>query len=528
MREKLVEGIADLRDESDRDGVRVVIELKRDAEPDIVLNQLYRHTALQTSFGVNMLALNGGRPEQMTLRDILVAFIAFREEVITRRTIYLLGKARERAHILLGLLVAVANHRRDHRADPRRARPGDGARRADRPRAGRPAMSAPLVALVGERGRAVAADGTYQLSDEQARAILDLRLQRLTGLERDKIAEETPRSWSPRSPAISKSCARATRLIEVLRGELLAIKEQFATPRRTDDRGCRVRDRYRGADPARGHGRDGQPRRLHQARAAVDLPRAAARRARPRRHGDARGGFRQRGLRRLDPRAGAVLHLVGPGLQAQGLSPAGRHAAGARQGDGQPAAQPGAGRDDLDRDAAARGRGKLGRLHCHVRHRQGLCPAQRAVRFRQRPRQRQDRDEVRGRGRRRPPDRGRDLHRRRRRPARHAQRPAIRFPVDDVRVFTGRSSVGVRGIRLLGDDTVISMSILRHEEVAPEMRYAYLSLAAERRRQNGDEEARRTAELPPEPEDDEAEPAGRGCDLRGAIRRSRRSARNSC
>ena len=109
MREKLIEGIADLRDESDRDGVRVVIELKRDAEPEIVLNQLYRHTPLQTSFGVNMLALNGGRPELLTLRDIIAAFVAFREEVITRRTSHLLGKARERAHVLLGLAVAVAN-----------------------------------------------------------------------------------------------------------------------------------------------------------------------------------------------------------------------------------------------------------------------------------------------------------------------------------------------------------------------------------------------------------------------------------
>src|SRR6202043_560722 len=109
VRDKLVEGISDLRDESDRDGLRVVIELKRDADPDIVLNQMFRHTALQTSFGVNMLALNGGRPELLTLRDIIVAFIAFREEVITRRTTYLLNKARERAHTLVGLLVAVAN-----------------------------------------------------------------------------------------------------------------------------------------------------------------------------------------------------------------------------------------------------------------------------------------------------------------------------------------------------------------------------------------------------------------------------------
>ena len=142
VREKLVEGIADLRDESDRDGVRLVIELKRDADPDIVLNQLYRHTALQTSFGVNMLALNGGRPELMTLRDIIVAFIAFREEVITRRTTVSAQQgARAGAHP--GRPADRGRqHRRDHRADPRRARPGGGPRRADR------------AALAGRRCRA--------------------------------------------------------------------------------------------------------------------------------------------------------------------------------------------------------------------------------------------------------------------------------------------------------------------------------------------------------------------------------------
>ena len=109
VREKIIEGIADLRDESDRDGVRVVVELKRDAMAEVVLNQLYRYTPLQTSFGVNMLALNGGRPQMMTLKDIIVAFVAFREEVITRRTVFDLGKARERAHVLVGLAIAVAN-----------------------------------------------------------------------------------------------------------------------------------------------------------------------------------------------------------------------------------------------------------------------------------------------------------------------------------------------------------------------------------------------------------------------------------
>jgi DNA gyrase subunit A len=189
VREKLIDGIADLRDESDREGVRVVIELKRDAEPDVVLNQLYRHTALQTSFGVNMLALNGGRPELLSLRDIIAAFIAFREEVVTRRTRHLLGKARGRAHILLGLLVAVANL--DAIITLIRNAPDPAAARAELLRRTWPAGDVmPLIALVGEEGEGVAEDGTYRLSDEQARAILDLRLQRLTGLERDKIAEE--------------------------------------------------------------------------------------------------------------------------------------------------------------------------------------------------------------------------------------------------------------------------------------------------------------------------------------------------
>src|SRR5882762_8966997 len=189
VHEKLVEGIAELRDESDRDGVRLVVELKRDAAPDIVLNQLFRYTALQTSFGVNMLAINGGRPEQLTLRDIIAAFIAFREEVITRRTTYLLNKARERAHTLVGLLVAVANI--DEIIALIRAAPDPAAARAGLVGRRWPARDvAPLVALVEAEGRGVAEDGTYQLSDEQARAILDLRLQRLTGLERDKISEE--------------------------------------------------------------------------------------------------------------------------------------------------------------------------------------------------------------------------------------------------------------------------------------------------------------------------------------------------
>src|SRR6266849_345591 len=231
VREKLVEGISDMRDESDRDGVRLVVELKRDADPDIVLNQLYRHTALQTSFGVNMLALNAGRPEQMTLRDVIAAFIVFREEVITRRTAHLLGKARERAHILVGLAVAVAN------IDPvialiRNAADPVVARAELTARAWPAGDAAPLIALIGEPGRAVMPDGTYRLSDEQAKAILELRLQRLTGLEREKIAEELAEIVREIGDYLDILRSRP-RLLDIMRNELREIKEQFATPRRT-------------------------------------------------------------------------------------------------------------------------------------------------------------------------------------------------------------------------------------------------------------------------------------------------------
>jgi DNA gyrase subunit A len=189
VREKLIDGIAEFRDESDRDGVRVVVELKREATVDVVLNQLYRFTPLQTSFGVNMLALNGGQPQLMTLREIIAAFIAFREEVVTRRTIYLLGKARERAHVLIGLTIAVANI--DEMITLIRNAPDPATAREQMMARSWPVLDfAPLIALVGEPGRGVAEDGTYRLSEEQARAILDLRLHRLTGLEREKLAGE--------------------------------------------------------------------------------------------------------------------------------------------------------------------------------------------------------------------------------------------------------------------------------------------------------------------------------------------------
>ena len=184
-RDKRIEGIADLRDESDRDGVRVVVEIKRDAEPEIVLNQLHRFTPLQTSFGVNMLALSGGRPMTMDLKQILEAFIAFREEVIRRRTIFLLGKAREKAHVLAGLAVAVANI--DEIITLIRKAPDPQTARKELTARDWPVFDvAPMIALLDDPGHGVV-DGEYRLSEAQARAILELRLHRLTGLERDRI-----------------------------------------------------------------------------------------------------------------------------------------------------------------------------------------------------------------------------------------------------------------------------------------------------------------------------------------------------
>ncbi len=230
-REKTIEGISDIRDESNREGVRLVIEVRRDAMPEIVLNQLYRYTALQTSFGVNMLAIDNGRPGMMTLKEIVGAFVRFREEVITRRTIFDLGKARERAHILAGLAIAVANI--DEVIRLIRAAPDPNAAREALLSRSWPAEEvADLIALIDEPGHKVAEDGTYRLSEVQARAILDLRLQRLTGLEREKIADEL-KALATQILDLLDILGSRERLLSVLRGELVEIKERFGDPRRT-------------------------------------------------------------------------------------------------------------------------------------------------------------------------------------------------------------------------------------------------------------------------------------------------------
>ncbi len=231
VREKKLEGISDIRDESSREGMRVVIELRRDAMADIVLNQLFRFTALQSTFGINNVCLTGGRPEIMNLKDLIQAFIAFREEVVTRRTKFLLTKSRDRAHILVGLAIAVANID-EVIALIRRSKDAAEAREALMAPAWPAKDMAPLIALIADPRQRLSEDGTYKLSDEQTRAILELRLQRLTALGRDEVAEELEKLAKEIADYLDILRSRA-RVMTIITSELRAIRTEFSTPRRT-------------------------------------------------------------------------------------------------------------------------------------------------------------------------------------------------------------------------------------------------------------------------------------------------------
>jgi DNA gyrase subunit A len=232
MREKRIDGIADIRDESDRHGMRVVIELRRDASSEVVLNQLYRWSELQSSFGVNMLALNSGRPELMNLKTMIGAFVAFREEVVTRRTRFDLSKARDRGHVLVGLAVAVANI--DAVIALIRAAPDATTARDQLMARDWPAQDvAPLVLLIADPRHVMNRDGTIRLSEEQAKAILDLRLQRLTALGRDEIGEEVKKLGEAIKDYLEILRSRP-RVLQIIRTELEEIRTEFAVPRRTE------------------------------------------------------------------------------------------------------------------------------------------------------------------------------------------------------------------------------------------------------------------------------------------------------
>ncbi len=485
VRDKVVEGIADLRDESDRDGVRVVIELKRDATPDVVLNQLFRHTPLQTTFGVNMLALNRGRPELMTIKDVLTCFIAFREEVITRRTIFELGKARERAHILAGLAVAVANIDEIIRVirfanDPAEALAG----LTDR--AWPVADVAAFIALINEPGHRVADDGTYYLSEAQAKAILELRLQRLTGLERDKVTAELSEIAEQIVDLVSILQSQA-RKYQIMRDELVAIRTQFATPRRTT-----IEELEFESDIEALIQREDMIVTVSLAGAIKRVPLSTYRAQR-------RGGRGRSGMAIRDEDSVSQLFVASTHTPVLFFTTSGRAfkikvwrlPLGTPQSRGKaivnllPNIQPGEGISailPLPEDESSWGdytvmfatsKGNV-RRNSLADFANVMANGKIAMKF-----EGDDADDTLIGVAICTDDHDLLL-------ATEGGR-CIRFPITDVRVFSGRSSVGVRGIRLLGDDKVISMSILNHIAVETAERDAYLSLSTQRRRQAGAE-----------------------------------------
>jgi DNA gyrase subunit A len=487
MREKLIEGIADLRDESDRDGVRVVIELKRDAVAEVVLAQLFRFTPLQSSFAVNSVVLNHGRPETLSLREIVAAFLEFREEVVTRRTVYLLEKARERARILVGLLIAVANI--DAIIALIRAAPDPTAARLNLLARSWPADSvAALIARVEERegGSKVAPDGTYRLSDEQARAILDLRLQRLTGLERDKIGEELDGLIKEIEGHLEVLGSRSM-LLALIRKEFVACKEQFATPRKTE-----IQEVEFEADIEDLIQREDMVVTVSHAGYIKRVPLSTYRAQR-------RGGRGRAGMATHEEDFVTQVFVASTHAPMLFFTASGRVyklkvyrlPVGTPQARGKaminllPNLGPGEGISTvmvLPEDesswnkfnvvfATAKGSVRRNQLTDFGNVRQsGMI----AMKF-----EGDDADD--------------------RMIAAAVCTPqddillatrsgkCIRFAVDDVRVFAGRNSVGVRGIRLSDDDSVISLSILKHAGAPPEIRNAYLVESA-RRRSTPDEE----------------------------------------
>lgn len=481
VHEKVVEGISDLRDESDRDGVRVVVELKRDANPEVVLNQLYRHTQLQTSFGVNALALNSGRPEMMSLKGILTAFLRFREQVITRRTEFELGEARARAHVLVGLAVAVANL--DAMIALIRAASDPAAARAALIGQEWPAADvAPLVALIDEPGQGLLPGDVYRLSETQARAILDLRLHRLTGLERDKISGEL-HDVAERIAGFLAILSDRNQLLAVLRAELLDIQTRFGTPRRTEiqelEYEADIEDliqredmvvtvtvsgyikrvplsTYR-AQARGGKGRSGMALKAEDA--VSDL--FVANTHTPLLLFSTRGMVYRLKVYRLplgtpQSKGKALVNLLkvegGESISAVLALPEDEGTWGERG----------------VVFATSRGNVRRNRLSDFANIRSSGIIAMKLEEEGERliaVHTCADDDDI---------------------LLATRDGKCIRFPITDVRVFSGRTSTGVRGIRLAGADEVISMSVLRHVEADAEERAAYLRVAAALRRAGDD------------------------------------------
>ncbi|HSD34619.1 MAG TPA: DNA gyrase subunit A [Alphaproteobacteria bacterium] len=488
VRAKLIEGISDIRDESDRDGVRVVIELKREAMPEVVLNQLYRFTALQTTFGVNMLALNLGRPEMLNLRQVLQAFIAFREEVITRRTVYELKKARERAHLLVGLAIAVANI--DAVIDLIRKAPDPATARERLMAVAWPARDVEaLIRLIDEPGRAIASDGTYRLSEAQARGILDLRLQRLTGLERDKIGEEL-NGLAGEIKGHLEVLGSRTKLYEIMRREFLEVKEQFATPRRTT-----IEDLEFEADIEDLIQREDMVVTVSHAGYIKRVPLSSYRAQR--RGGRGRTGMATKEEDFVEQLFVANTHTPMLFFSSRGMVyelkvyrlPLGTPQARGKalvnllpleEGEAITTVMP------LTEDESARGAlSVMFATESGTVRRNSLSDFTNIKANGKIAMKLDDGDRLIGVLPCLPEEHDVLLATR--------LGKAIRFAVADVRLFQGRTSTGVRGIALAKEDGVISMSILRHAEASSEERDAYLRWAGARRR-SGDGEA-----LPAEP-----------------------------
>jgi len=482
VRDKRIEGISDLRDESDRDGVRVVVELKRDANFDVVLSQIYRYTPLQTSFGVNALALDGGRPQQLTLKRMLEAFLAFREEVITRRTKYELARARERAHILAGLAVAVANID-DIIAVIRNAADAEAARSGLMDRTWPAQDVAPLIALIDEPGHTVDEDGNYRLSAIQTKAILELRLQRLTGLEREKIAKDL-QDVTARIVDYLDILRSRTRVLDILRGELAEVAEQFGdSPRRTSIEDAEfehdIEDLIQREDMVVTLTHKGYVKRV---------PLSAYRAQR--RGGKGRAGMVTRDEDFVSRIFVANTHTPMLFFTSRGMAHSlkvYRLPLGTPQARGRPLVnllplsegETVATMMPLPEDEET-----WGDLHVMFSTSQGtvrrnalsdftniMSNGKIAMKL-------EDKGELIGVL---PCGEGDDVL------LAAASGKCIRFPVTDVRVFAGRSSTGVRGIRLKDNDRVISMSILDHAEAdSTAFRDAYLRHAMAMRR--GDED----------------------------------------
>ncbi len=482
-KEKKIEGISDLRDESDRDGYRVVIELKRDAMPDVVLNQLYKFTPLQTSFPANMLALDGGKPQTMNLKDLLTVFVAFREQVVTRRIKFLLTKARDRAHILVGLAIAVANIDEIIRVirtspDPNTAR--DTLMSRDWPARDVEAM----ITLIDDLRHRINPDGTTRLSLEQARAILDLRLQRLTALGRDEIKEELDKLALEIADYLDILRSRA-RIQTIVKTELAEIKEEFATPRRTvimeqegevEDEDLIQREDmvvtvshagYAKRVPLsayRAQRRGGKGRAGMQTREEDFVSRLfVASTHTPVLFFSSRGQVYKEKVWRLpvaapNARGKALINILPleQGERITTIMPLPEDEASWANLDVMFATTSGTVRRNKLSDFADVRRSGI--IAMKLEEGEAIVDVQICS----------ERDDV---------------------LLTAAGGQCIRFPVSDVRVFTGRTSMGVRGIALGTDDKLISLTILRHMDVDAEERAAYLRRANAVRRGGAEDEA---------------------------------------